>query len=218
MKVKLIALALIAAIFGIIGIASTSSSKAESGSGGTAMPASSAKPVQQDLEGIIDGAKNPEKISDRIAYTLLFRFLSGRNTEAEKNRARSYLRQALGCRDCGTGTTHAKRDFASDAEVGALLSIASEFEQRVSPLDHQAKDIKDDNKPQLTPNDRAKLKNLQRQKEAVVDALITSLPNRLGSNGAGKLQRYINEEMKPKVKIKPSLDSSQAAPTSNSVT
>jgi hypothetical protein len=56
--------------------------------------------VQQQPEIIIDGQLNPEKIPDHEAYSILFRLIARRETEAEKQRIRFYLRQALGCNDC----------------------------------------------------------------------------------------------------------------------
>jgi hypothetical protein len=45
-----------------------------------------------DPPGTIDGSKNPELIPDHVAYSILFRLLSDRNTDEEKARVRAYIR------------------------------------------------------------------------------------------------------------------------------
>lgn len=47
------------------------------------------KPLD-DPPGTINGAINPELVPDRIAYTLLFRLISNRQTDEEKGRIRAY--------------------------------------------------------------------------------------------------------------------------------
>ncbi|MGI8656716.1 MAG: hypothetical protein ACR2LC_16040 [Pyrinomonadaceae bacterium] len=227
MKGKLLVALVLAVIVGAIGVVSAiSNNAAKAASNGatskvkTLTNTTKQAPQEQpaDPEGVIDGATHPEKISDQLAYTLLFRFLSGRNTEAEKNRARSYLKYALGCSNCGAKTAFPQPDSAGKGQIDALLSVAADFEQRVGAFDRLAKNIKDQHKFKLDENDRANLKALQKQKEAIVSELVDSLPTRLGTANAEKIRRHINEEIKPKVKISPALNSSPTAPTNNSAT
>src|SRR6267142_1177356 len=92
-----------------------------------ALPRIPAKPREQDPENIIDGAQNPEKISDRLAYTLLFRFLAGRTTEAQKNSARSYLRMVFGCDTCPDKSMTKEQRAAAHANIEKLLAVAEDF-------------------------------------------------------------------------------------------
>src|SRR2546425_12436657 len=49
--------------------------------------------IAQESVGTIDGSVNPEMIPDRIAYLLLFRFVSNRQEGTDKQRIRAYVRQ-----------------------------------------------------------------------------------------------------------------------------
>lgn len=86
---------------------------------------------------------NPDDIPDRLAYMLLFRFLSNPSRsqhENVRNQARSYLKQArLGRRTCATCST---ADPTDDADVSALIAAANEFQERVGILDQQAVQLK----------------------------------------------------------------------------
>jgi acetylornithine deacetylase/succinyl-diaminopimelate desuccinylase-like protein len=146
----------------------------------------------------IDGAVNPEQIPDHVAYSLFFRFIAGRHTIEEKNRIRAYIRQ-MGLE-------------ASDVE--ALIAAAEEFQQQVGALDDQAAEIKDrhfyeDADGNYYPNgttpskeERVQLKQLQKQKEAVVIKLASSLRQRLSADGMVKVRQHINDHFKRRVKMK----------------
>lgn len=79
--------------------------------------------LPQQPSRIIDGAVHPELISDRVAYSLMFRLIANRRTPEEKGRIRAYLRHI------GLG----------DADIDGLIAAAEEFHQGVNPLDGQAK-------------------------------------------------------------------------------
>ena len=136
-----------------------------------------------DSPGTIDGAKNPELIPDHVAYSLLFRFLCGRRTEAEKNFARSYIAQM--------GLGNAER----------LLAVADEYKRRVAALDEQAKEIR--RTYGSGPNAKAQLRALQEQKVATVTEICDSLASHLGRQAAEKIRAHVNERIKRKVKIFP---------------
>lgn len=167
--------------------------------------------LPQDPEGTIDGAKNPEQISDLAAYSLFFRFLSGRKTEAEKNRAKAYLKQMLRGEDCG------KPAPSENAQITAILAVAEGFEQRVGVLDRQAKEIKGRAGSSRSAEVRANLKQLQKQKEAIVADVMASLPGRLGGEGAEKMRQHINSVFKRKMKVRPGRKQSNAAPADSNV-
>lgn len=205
MKLKLLAVLLVAACVAAAGVSTANSTSV---SENKAAPAESAPKVRaalpQDPEGTIDGAKNPEKISDRAAYSLLFRFLSGRKTEAEKNRARAYVRMVL--RGAGCVAPGA----SEEAHIDSILAAAEDFNRRVSVMDRQAKEVKG-NRFDRSPEKLSKLKGLQKQKDALVMEVVATLPGRLGPEVAEKLRGHMNSVFKRKMKIKPSKQ--QGAPT-----
>src|SRR6266576_270993 len=92
----------------------------------------------QDPVEVINGARTPERIPDRVAYTLLFRFLSNRRTNAEKNRARSYLRMIFGCDVCPESSITKEERAASLANIEKLLAVVKEFESQIQPFDTEA--------------------------------------------------------------------------------
>ena len=203
MKVKLTAVLLITIIAISLAITTASSKTSKNPVVATAPTASTIAPLPQDPTGTIDGATQPDMIPDRLAYSLLFRFLSGRSTEDEKNRARAYVRMIFGCRDCGKQKATAEQKEAAQAEVEAFLSIASDFEKHVGALDRQARDIKGQSGTKLDKESKIKLGHLKQQKDTFVDSLMASLPSRLGASGVAKLRRYMKEQFKTKVKIGP---------------
>src|SRR5215216_4930848 len=71
------------------------------------LPASNASSANEE---VIDGAITPEKIPDHEAYIILFRLIARRETDEEKSRIRSYLKQALGCSKCKGLTTSENAD------------------------------------------------------------------------------------------------------------
>lgn len=167
--------------------------------------------LPHDPEGTIDGAKNPEQISDLAAYSLFFRFLSGRKTEAEKNRAKAYLKQMLRGADCG------KPAPSENAHITAIMAVAEGFEQRVGVLDRQAKEIKGRAGSSRSAEVRANLAKLQKQKEAIVADVMASLPGRLGGEGAEKMRQHINSVFKRKMKVRPGRKEGHASPGGGNV-
>lgn len=144
--------------------------------------------VQPDPPGTIDGAVNPELIPDHAAYTVVFRSLALReDTDFERRRATSWAQ--------GAGLDEERAD--------ALLTAANEFQQRVSALDQQVREIKDRTWPKPSAEVMAQLTDLQRQKEEIVGEIVASLPVRLGEEGAEKLRQRVNNHVKQKMKIAP---------------
>jgi len=138
----------------------------------------------QQQNTIIDGATHPELIPDRTAYSVLFRLIANRRTPEERSRIRAYIRQI--------GFT--------DVDVDALIALANEFHERVSPLDAEAKQIKSGNRGIATPELRTQLLQLQRQKEAIVDHLVVSLPDRLSPDGVNQLRQHVTGRVKRRLK------------------
>jgi acetylornithine deacetylase/succinyl-diaminopimelate desuccinylase-like protein len=151
--------------------------------------------------GTIDGAQNPELIPDGAAYSILFRLISNRQSDVEKERIRAYIRQmGLGDQACPTCPYSAG---AGDADIDALIAIADQFQHRIGTLDMQVKEIKDHNWPNPSAEIMVHLTKLQQQKEVVVAELVASLQMRLSPAGSEKVRRHINESVKRKIKITP---------------
>lgn len=141
--------------------------------------------VPQQPAGMIDGSATPALIPDRVAYSLLFRLLSNRHTEAEKTRIRAYAKQ-MDLRD-----------------VDSLLAVVEDFERRVGILDRKAQRIHERNGPNLDSHALTQLNELQRRKEEIVAEIVASLPDRLGADSMEKLRRHVNERVKPRVRMNP---------------
>jgi hypothetical protein len=156
-----------------------------------------------DPDGTINGAKHPEKIPDRIAYAVLFRLIGGHNTEEEKNRILSYVKQMLGCKSCGKGKIKEEELQAYNNRIDSIVNAADEFQQQVGVLDKQVQEIVRDNWPRYTSEVRARLSELQRRKEAIINEIVFSLQNRLDSSGRAKLRKHLDERVKRKIKIIP---------------
>jgi hypothetical protein len=141
--------------------------------------------VGDDPTGTIDGAKNPELISDIAAYSVVFRLLANRQTEDEKSRAKSYLTYA----------------GLEGADIEAFLTVSSKFQERVAILDSQVKNIKDHNWPNPSVEIMTRLSQLQQEKEALVAEVTASLPSRLSVGGLDKMRLHINRTVKPRMKV-----------------
>lgn len=149
-------------------------------------PRADSEQILPQQTNIIDGSIHPELISDRAAYSVLFRLIANRKTPQEISHIRAYIRQI------GFG----------DADVNGLVAAAEEFHQRVSPLDAQAKQIKAANPGIATPELKGELLRLQHQKDAIVDQLVVTLPQRLTPDARGRLRDHLSERVKRHMKIR----------------
>jgi acetylornithine deacetylase/succinyl-diaminopimelate desuccinylase-like protein len=136
--------------------------------------------------GVIDGAVHPDLIPDRVAYSLMFRLIANRQTTEEKSHIRAYIRH-IGL---------------ADADVDGLIAAAEEFQQRVSQLDGEAKQIKASNRGSVGVQLKAHLDQLQRQKEAIADHSVVRLPLRLSSDAIRKLKQHVAEHVKQRVRVR----------------
>lgn len=153
--------------------------------------AATAVNLQQPTTKTIDGAINPEMISDRAAYTMLFQLISNHlktNEPRDRQRLEGYFNM--------TTLERTDRD--------ALISITTQLQQAIAPLSLQAKEIKNRSFPNPNLQVMEQLTLLERQRETITDEFTATLPNRLSISGLQKLRRFINERIKPKIKILPS--------------
>ena len=110
---------------------------------------------------MIDGATNPQRIPDRVAYSLLFSMIANHRTEIEKNRIGAYIRQ-LGL---------------SDADSTALIATSDEYMLRVGVIDNQANAIMmryHPNHPPLSSDDKNQLQELNKQSGSIVNDVAAS--------------------------------------------
>jgi hypothetical protein len=128
----------------------------------------------------VDGAAKPEKIPDRVAYSLFFRMISGRQTELQKRHILSYLKQLE----------------LNEADSNALLTLAEEYRERVAVLDNQATQI-----ARNQPLDKRELKKLTLQKEAITKDVTASLRFRLSKDGFDKVQQNVTQRVKRNTKL-----------------
>ena len=134
---------------------------------------------------LADGANNPAAIPDRIAYEILFNSIT---TAPQASEAERKIAQGL-----------AKKTGLDDAKTELLRQISNDFKSRISAFDRQAMELKDRHWPKPSVAVMNQLDALQKQKEAVLDGMINSLPGRLGAEDAQKLSLRI-EEIKKKVR------------------
>lgn len=168
------------------------------------LPATPQEQNPPDPPGTIDGAKNPEMIPDHVAYSILFRLISDRNTEEEKGRVRAYVRRmVLRCTSCGKRAEERQPGEPDDVDTEALIAVAEKFHQRAKALEKQAAELEGRKWPDPDPAVAAKLKSLESQNEDLAMETAYSLPNHLSTAGLEKVRQHINEYVKRKIKIIP---------------
>jgi hypothetical protein len=153
---------------------------------------------QDDPPGTITGAINPELIPDHVAYNLLFRLLSNRRTDVERGRIRAYIRQmAIGIPCCNQDPSLG----TDEADIDALIAAAEEFRRRLGVLDSQANEIRKTEKGNPGDEARVRLKQLQKQKEQIVDEIVASLRMQVSKTGMARIESHIRERVKRRVKF-----------------
>ena len=166
----------------------------------------------QDRPGTINGLSNPELIPDRAAYLILFRLIANRRTPEERNRVESYIRGMLniGCKSCGAlreserilNTEQGGRTSEQEeADINAVFATMEEFNQQIELLDNQARDTKE--RRRSDPQALLRLTALQTQKNILVEDKFEALVRRLSPVSRSRLQSFINERLKQKIKIIP---------------
>jgi hypothetical protein len=141
-------LAVVLAVTIICGlIISTGISNGKVGSTSKSLPATSSP-----LKKVVNGEKTPDKIPDQVGYSLLFAIVSGRTSDADKERARAFIR----------------RMELSEGEIDQLIAAAEEFRERARPLEREGDSIKGRNHPNhlpLTNEEISRLGQLQKQRD-----------------------------------------------------
>lgn len=158
--------------------------------------------------GTIDGSKNPELISDNVAYSVLFRFLSNHLTESGKNEMRFYLKLKLG----GSCYDTKEMQQSTDTITDVLLTAAEQFNKGITPLDVRVKSIKDKHWPNRTAGAMTELAHMQSQKESLVTQTVAFIRTRLNHEDMQRVQQLIHEHFKRKIKIAPRVQSPPGGP------
>lgn len=222
MKLKLLATSILAVTIGTVGIVTATSknlrrsTKNAPNESTTVAPEVSINKAPQrsaDELGVINGAKNPDLIPDHVAFSLLFRVISGDQSAEAKQRMRHYVRQmGLGDQTCyACNGQKPPKDKGKDQEIDAFIAAADEFQQQVGVLDQQAAEIKKRGWPP-SPEAMTELTRLQQQKEAITREIVASLPRRLGTEGSNNVWKHVNERVKKKVRIRTNVGQSSTSP------
>lgn len=139
---------------------------------------------------LIDGGRNPESIPDRVAYSLMLRFVSSPRGEEEKRYLDAYIAQI---------------GFENESDANVLLSAADEYGRRVGEVDSKVNVIKEQ-EGRGTGGRRAvqdRLSELWAINDSITDDAINSLSSRLSGDGLAKLRRFIDGRVKRNVKLQP---------------
>ncbi len=142
------------------------------------------KPKTQPL--IADGSVNPQAIPDIVAYEFLFNSVADGAglTEPERIRARIF----------------ADRIGLEYRNYQVLRVKANEFRAKLTPLDAQAKELKDRNWPNPSESVKGQLGSLQAQKENMLKRQIKDLERHISASDKEKLNKRLLE-IKSKVKM-----------------
>lgn len=139
---------------------------------------------------VIDGSHDPKAIPDRIAYSLMFRLISGAKDETQERYIQSYIGQ-MGIKD--------KED------IRILSATAERFKQQVDELDARVSAIKkleSESRAQRLPETQQQLRQLRAQFDAAVEEAISSISDDMSKPGLDQLKRFMNLKFKAKVKLR----------------
>jgi len=156
--------------------------------GGIATIAAKVGMPQKDPAGTVDGSITPSAIPDHVAYEMFFASLV-------PNPANGITEGAVRAKLAQIGL--------SETDGAALRAIASDFFQRRADLDRQVTAMKDENLSPESPSTLGRLREIQNQKEAMIGEMRGLLAQRLAGPGAAKINQYVHEYVKRRIKIVP---------------
>ncbi|MEJ7616623.1 MAG: hypothetical protein WKF30_06565, partial [Pyrinomonadaceae bacterium] len=156
-------------------------------------------PQERQLTSI-NGADTPDAIPDHVGYEFLLRSLvSNKEKYGEKDdiRVRATVLEIT----------------EDESEIKLILALAQRFEQEISVLDQQAKQLKDMHWPDPSQTVMDQLADLQRKKESLIRKTVDSLTKKLddndikktlkgeanGEKGARKVSKHIYDKVKRRV-------------------
>jgi hypothetical protein len=164
------------------------------------------KPEEADPPGTINGAINPELVSDHVAWSVIFAAVAKHKTPEQKIRIRGYIRTlGLGCAGCNRIHDAAALDgdqAQAEADIDKLIRVAQEYDTESKTLDSLAGFPL--SAPARMPEQslKAKVDGLKQQKEQLVSIKVAHLSQDLSSKGYEALRSSL-DKVKRGVKIVP---------------
>src|SRR5262245_7010343 len=139
---------------------------------------------RQEKQPIIDGAYNPNAISNSAAREIVMRLLT--SNELNEGHKRAYLKEA----------------GFNEAVSAALMFAAHDFKRQTERIEKDASDIKDKTWPNPDNATLNQLADLQREKEAILISVAADLDGRLRSfNALSNWETHITNRVKRKTKV-----------------
>ncbi len=145
------------------------------------------------VSNVLENGNDSSRISDSIAYDMVFRLLSShKNDPAKLKQLRAYVRQNL--------------RITSKTDILAVFGLASEFKTRIRQPDEEIMSIKTRyhaiGHPPYSQLDLQRLATLKEAKTSVVARLIAEIPIRMSADGQARLNERIQEHVKAKIKFR----------------
>lgn len=144
---------------------------------------------QKDPAGTVDGSVTPSAIPNHIAYEMFFNSL--------------IPPKELGINAEGAVRAKLQQIGLSDSDQGALRFLAGEFKTRLNSLDNQVNAMRAENLQATSPATLARLGELQKQKQAMVEEMMGSIGQKISADGNAKIAQHIDDYVKRRIKIVP---------------
>jgi hypothetical protein len=166
------------------------------------------KPEEADPPGTINGAINPELVSDHVAWSIIFAAIAKQKTPEQKINIRGYIRQlGLGCAGCSKvhdAAVLSGDQARAEADIDKLILVAQEYDTESKALDSSAGfPLPASERASLSEQAlMAKASALKQQKEHLVSTKVAHLSQRLTSKGYADLRSSL-DIVKRGVKIVP---------------
>jgi hypothetical protein len=144
--------------------------------------------ADSDAPGTIDGKKTPHLISDSTAYKVFLRSMADRPGAWDRTaRIDSMQESGLG-----------------EARILHVIEAGNLYLSALAPVDKAALEVIDRTWPRPDAAARAQIEDFQNQKERIVTSSVQMLAQKLGTADFAKLQKFLREVVKSRVKVTPS--------------
>lgn len=141
-----------------------------------------------DAPGTIDGKKTPHLISDSTVYKVFLRSMADQP----------------GAWDRTARINSMQGSELNETLILWVIEAGNLYLAALAPVDKAALEVIDRTWPSPDAAARAQIEDFQNQKEAVVTSSVRRLAQRLGAADFAKLQKYLREVVKSRVKVTPS--------------
>ena len=153
----------------------------------------------------IDGETNPEAIPDNVAQRMFLKMMMTPDIERHAGRMqRSYVRHVLRTGAVLGDPSHTdhtgencnvhKTARPTDAEVEEVVRFVHAYEGRLRAIDRARRAVRE-------KGDIAAARRLNASRDALVDEVVRSMPERLGQRTTAKLEAYVRLRFKKSTKI-----------------